>query len=298
MIKTKSIFNTRRILSVMAIVVIVATLVTCETLPNVINEPLVSFDSVRMTGLSFSGIEMMAKVKVQNNNAISIPFPEINWKLFVIDNSFIDGVIKNNKKIAANASTIVDIPFKVDYEGLYQAVSGLLNSDEAPFRLDLSAIFNLPVLGAKTLDTSFNGSIPMLKAPAISFSGVKFNTVSISKVEFVLSWVVDNKNAFAVNLDKLDYNFAVNNVSWTQGAAEKISLPARRTTTVPVTVNLSSLSMIQEIVALAALGRSANFVCSGEAALSPVLSQNFPGLDSIAVLRLPFNFNGSTNLRP
>ena len=288
----------KSILQTAALIAVVVTLGTCESLSKAVSEPSVSFDSVKMTGLGFSGIDMMARIKVQNNNSFSIPFPEINWKLFVIDNSFLNGVIKNNNKIAANASTIVDLPFTVNYEGLYQAVSGLLNSDEAPFRLDLSALFNIPVLGAKTFDTSFSGSMPMLKAPALSFSGVKFNSLSINKIEFVLTWLVDNKNAFAVNLDKLDYNFAVNNVSWTKGAAERISLPARRTTQVPVTVNISSLSMIQEIVALAALGRSANFVCSGEAALSPVLSQNFPGLESVVALRLPFNYSGSTNLRP
>lgn len=282
----------------MALVVIAGALVTCESLPNVMSEPLVSFDSVKMTGLNFNGIEMMAKVKVQNNNVISLPFPEINWKLFVIDSSFINGVVKNDKKIAANASTIVDIPFTINFEGLYNTVTGLLNSDEAPFRLDLSAVFNLPILGSKTFDTSFNGSIPMLKAPAISFNGVKFNSVTLSKVEFTLTWVVDNKNAFAINLDRLDYNFAVNNVSWSQGGAKPVSLPARRATQIPVTVSVSSLPMIQEIVSLAAGGRSVNFICSGEAALSPVLSQSFPGLENAAALRLPFNYSGSTNLRP
>ena len=286
------------ILQTAVIVVVVVMLGTCSSVSKVVTEPSISFESVRMTGLNFSGIDMIARIKIQNTNSFSIPFPEINWKLFVIDNSFINGVIKNNNKIAANAGTVVELPFSINFEGLYQTISGLLNSDEAPFRLDLSALFNIPVLGAKTFNTSFSGSIPMLKAPALSFSGVKFNSLSINKIEFVLTWLVDNKNAFAVNLDKLDYNFAVNNVSWTKGASERISLPARRTTQIPVTVNISSLSMIQEIVALAALGRSANFVCSGEAALSPVLNQSFPGLENIAALRLPFTYSGSTNLRP
>ncbi|MCL1929381.1 MAG: LEA type 2 family protein [Treponema sp.] len=288
----------KSILQTAMLVVVVIVLGTCGSVSKVVNEPSISFESVRMTGLNFSKIDMIARIKVQNDNSFSIPFPEINWKLFVIDNSFINGVIKNNTKIAANAGTVVELPFSINYEGLYQAISGLLNSDEAPFRLDLSALFNIPVLGAKTFNTSFSGSIPMLKAPALSFSGVKFNSLSINKVEFVLTWLVDNKNVFAVNLDKMDYNFTVNNTSWSQGTAPRSSLPARRTTQVPITVNISSLSMIQEIVALAALGRSANFVCSGEAALSPVLNQSFPGLENVAALRLPFTYSGSTNLRP
>jgi LEA14-like dessication related protein len=281
-----------------AMIVFAALILSCPSMPKVINEPVISFDSVTMTGLNFTGIDMMARIKIQNNNAIPIPFPEIKWKLFVIDNSFLNGVIKNNTKIAANAGTTIDLPFTINYEGLYKAVSGLLNSDEAPYRLDLSALFNIPVLGAKTLEKSFTGSIPMLKIPAISFSGIKFNSISLSRVEFVLSWLVDNKNAFSMNLDKLDYKFAVNNVSWTQGAAERVALPARRVTQVPITVRISSLSMIQDIVTLAAAGKPAGYACSGEAALSPVINRNFPGLENIAALRLPFNYSGTVTLKP
>jgi LEA14-like dessication related protein len=290
--------NKRKYFYFLASVVFSFLLLTCESLPKVISDPFLSFDSVKITGIDFSGINMTAKVKVDNNNPIPIPFPEIIWNLSVIDSSFINGVIRNNNKIAANASTIVDIPFTVEYKGLYDAVTGLINSDEAPYRIDLSAVFNLPLLGRKTLDASFNGSIPMLKAPGLSFGGVKFNSVSLTKVEFVLSWLVDNKNAFAINLDRLDYNFLVNNVSWTRGGAEKISLPARRATTIPITVNISSLSMVQEIVAMAAGGRGANYTCSGEAAISPVLSQNFPGLDNAIAMSFPFSYSGSTSLRP
>ena len=280
-----------------ALAVLAALVLSCASLSKIISEPKISFDSVKFTGLNFTGINMLAKVKIQNDNPISIPFPEINWKLFVIDNSFLDGVIKNNNKIAANASTMVDVPFTINYEGLYKTISGLISSDEAPFRLDLAALFNIPVLGTKTLNTSFNGSIPLLKAPAISFSGVKFTTVSLSKVEFVLTWLVDNKNAFAVSLDKLDYNFTVNNTSWSRGAAERVSLPARRATSVPITVSISSLSMVKDIFTMAAGGKSANYVCSGEAALTPLLTQNFPGLEDVAALHLPFNYSGTAKLK-
>ena len=285
------------VLKTAALVILVLALGNCESLPGIINEPSVSFDSVSITGLSFTGIDMKARIKVQNDNSFSIPFPEIDWNLLVADKAFLDGTIKNNNKIAANASTLVDLPFTVGFEGLYQAVSGLLTSDEAPYRIDIGARFPLPVLENKTFSSSHSGTIPMLKAPSLSFSGVKFNSISLNKVEFVLSWLVDNKNVFAINLDKLDYNFTVNNVPWTSGSAPRISLPARKATPVPITVNINSLDLIQDIIALAAGGKAANYTCSGEAVLSPVLSQNFPGLENSAALKLPFNYSGTTNLR-
>ena len=288
----------KRIVKWAAFVVLVGAIFACQSISSVISEPSLAFESVAVTGINFTGIDMKARIRIQNNNAFSLSFPEIAWKLFVTDAAFLDGVISNTTKIEARGSSFVELPFTVNYEGLYKTVSGLLSSDEAPYRIDLSARFPLPVLESKTFTASHSGSIPMFKAPSLSFNGVKFNSLSLNKVEFVLSWIVDNKNAFAVNLDKLDYSFAVNNVSWISGSAPRISLPARRTTQIPVTVNINSLSMIQDIVALAAGGKTANYTCGGEAVLIPQIGQSFPGLENAAALRLPFNYSGSTNLKP
>jgi LEA14-like dessication related protein len=132
----------------------------------------------------------------------------------------------------------------------------------------------------------------MLKMPALSFSGVTFNSVGLSGVEFVLTWQVDNKNGFALNLDKLDYSFSVNSKPWATGAApRRLSLPARQTTRIPVTVNINTASMIQEILSLAAGGKAVSYTCGGEAALSP------QGLENLAALKLPFTYSGTANLR-
>ena len=279
------------ILKAAAIIVVVIALGTCETLPNVVSDPAVSFESVAMTAISFIGADMKARIKVQNDNPISIPFPEINWNLFVSDASFLSGVVKNGTKIAARGSTIIELPFSVSYEGLYKTISKLISADEAAYRIDLGLRFPLPLLENKTFNSSFKGSIPLPKLPSLSFSGIKFNSLSLTKVEFVLTWLIDNKNAFALNLDKLNYSFAVNGASWASGSAQHITIPARRATRVPVTVNINTISMIQEIVTLATGGRTVNYTCGGEAALSP------QGFENIAALRLPFNYSGTTNLR-
>jgi len=271
--------------------VAVAAVITCKSVSKMITEPSVSFESVSVTGINFNGVDMKARINVQNGNSFSIPFPEINWNLFVANSSFLSGVIKNNTKIAANGSTSVELPFTVSYEGLFKTAANLINADEAAYRIDLAARFPVPVLDSKTFNVSFSGSLPMIKPPSLSFSGVTFNSLTLTKVEFVLSWLVDNKNAFAFNLDKLDYGFSVNGVSWTQGSATRISIPPRRAAQVPVTVNISSLSMIKEIAALAAGGKTADYVCRGEAVFIP------QGFENISPLRLPFSYSGTTNLR-
>jgi LEA14-like dessication related protein len=269
---------------------------TCETLKELVKEPAVSFNSVSLEGLSFDGANMLAKINIQNDNAISIPFPELDWEFFVKDASFLKGTVKNDRKIAANSTTVVDIPFTVPYKGLYDTVTGLGNANEAPYKVKVGARFPIPGIDGKTFTNEFGGTIPLLKAPSLSFGGVKFNTVNLSKVEFVLNFAVENKNAFAINLDKLDYSFAVNNSTWAQGAAQrKYSVPAGQKSQIPITINITSLSLVKDIVSLAAGGKTANYTCGGETVISPDL--NTGGFANFAALKLPFSYSGTTNLK-
>jgi len=281
--------NPKLILKTAALVVIIAAFGTCDYLSGVINEPTVSFESVSLTGLGFSGADMKALIKVQNDNSITIPFPEINWKLFIADESFLDGVVKDGTTIAANGSALVELPFTVLYEGLYETITKLLSADETPYRIDLAVRFSLPALENKVFTASFDGSIPLPKLPELSFSGIKFNSISSfpPKVEFVLTWLIDNKNVFALNLDKLNYNFAVNGKSWASGAApQNTPLLAHSSTEIPITVNINALPLITEIVAMAVTNSTADYTCGGEISLRP------QGFDNFAVWDQLFDFSG------
>jgi LEA14-like dessication related protein len=279
------------VLKVAGLIALVFVLGTCQTLKGIVTEPTVSFDSVSFSGISFTGVDLLAKIIIKNDNPVSIPFPEINWNLFIKDGSFLSGVIPQSTKIAANASTSVDLPLKVGYDGLYKAIITLLTADETPYRIDLAARFDVPVLKDKTFTTSHSGTIPLLKIPSVSFSGVKFNTVSLSKVEFVLTWQVTNKGGFPLNLDKLDYNFSVNSTPWASGSAKSVARAGNKTTSIPGTVSIGTGSLAREIVAIAAGGKPASFSCGGETVLS------LPSFASVPPLRLPFTHNGNTNLK-
>jgi len=152
--------------------IITASFITCDALSGGVVKPDVSINEVRLLNASLSGANMKAFVKIQNDNSISISFPEIKWNLFVSEYDFIRGTIEKDTKIAANDSTIVEIPFFVNYTDLLQAVISLLFSSNASYRLDLEAHFTLPVLGKQVVPATFSGTIP-LKPP---FNSISENT--------------------------------------------------------------------------------------------------------------------------
>jgi LEA14-like dessication related protein len=272
---------------------------TCKSAPELsdfIKEPVIKFDSVSFKKISFDGVDLLARLNVENGNPITIPFPEIDWELFVADESFLTGIIQDSddkaglQELAANSTTTVEIPFTVPYKALYSLMSNLLDADEAPYKVSAAAKFPIPVLGDKVFKTEYEGSLPMLKVPSLSFSGIKFSSLSLTKVEFILSWAVENKNAFAISLDKLSYNFGVGNSPWAQGTAPAgLALAARKTTQIPVTVSINSLSLAGDIFGIVALRKPVNFNCGGEAELRPA----FEGVEAF---KIPFDFKGLTNL--
>jgi LEA14-like dessication related protein len=273
-----------------------ALLGTCESMPALVKEPAVSFDSVALRKIGLDGVDMVARIKVENGNPFTIPLPDIDWELLVKDASFLKGKTAGGSKIAASKASIVEIPFTAPYKGLLSTVTSLAGADEAPYTVKAGARFSsIPVLKDKRFATEFSGSLPLLKIPAISFEKVEFTSKTPAKVEFVMNWLVENKNAFALRLDKLNYDFSVNKSSWAKGEApQKFSIPAKKTARVPITVSVSSASMIRDILAITASGKGAAYTCSGEAALLPVLgTQASPVLTE--ALTLPFKFSGTTN---
>jgi LEA14-like dessication related protein len=273
-----------------------ALLVTCSSMPALVKEPAVSFDSVSLKKIGFGGVDMVAKIKVENGNPFTIPLPDIDWELIVKDASFLKGKTAGGSKIAASSASFVEIPFTAPYKGLLSAASGLAGADEAPYTVKAGARFSsIPVIKNKRFATEFSGALPLLKAPALSFEKVEFTSKTPAKVEFVMNWLVENKNAFALRLDKLNYDFSVNKSSWAKGEApQKFSIPAKKTARVPVTVSVSSASAIRDILAITASGKGASYTCSGEAALLPVLGNQAPSALTEA-LTLPFKFTGTTN---
>jgi len=287
--------NIKLILKTAALVVIIAAFGTCDYLSSVIDEPVVSFESVSLTNLSFSGADMKALIKVQNDNGISIPFPEISWNLFIDDESFLSGIVPEGTTIAARNSTLVELPFTVLYEGLYETIKTLLSEDETLYRIDLAVRFSLPALENKVFEKSFEGIIPLPKLPALSFEGIKFNSIDVSiippRVEFKfdLTWLIENKNGFALNLDKLNYNFAVDKTHWVSGAApQNTSFPSHSSTPISVTTSVSS-DIIPGLINM--IGGIANYTCGGEISLKP------QGFDNFDVLDISFNDFGSMTLQ-
>ncbi|GHT90805.1 hypothetical protein FACS1894140_0070 [Spirochaetia bacterium] len=258
-------------------------------------EPVLSIESVEITGISFSGLDLLCRVNVENPNSFDIPFPEVDWALFINSNAFINGVIENGEPLKSHGATIVNIPVTLTYAGVYETFQSLRNSDEADFRIIAGLKFNLPVLGELVLNLEHSGKLPMLKAPSLSFKGisVKSSTLLPPKVEFELDWEVENNNNFAMTLKELSYSFKVNNAEWGAGRVPNAPVFAPKSKTlVPVVISINGGSVATTILGIITRGSDIAYGCGGNLSISGAL----PGLP-LPDFNLPFNYSGTTGLK-
>jgi LEA14-like dessication related protein len=268
----------------------VLVLAACASLESVVHEPSISVDSVEITGFSFSGLDMVCHVNVENLNGFDIPFPKVDWDLFINSNEFIRGTIKNDTHIKARQTVTVDIPFSVTYAGLFNSFKSLIDAKEAAYNIKLALTFALPIIQDKTFNLDFAGVIPIVRMPSLSFKGIAVKSLGMRKLDFVLTWEVDNPNSFSFGIDKFLYDFKVNNNSWAQGSAENSpTIKADGKTTIPVDFTVSALSMVTDIISIISGGKQVAYNCTGDFSLLGDL----PGL---AKLDLPFSFSGNTKI--
>jgi LEA14-like dessication related protein len=263
----------------------------CGTLEGMVRTPEIAITAVEFAGIDFGGVDLVAKVSIENPAPVSIPFPEIGWDFLVEKKSFLQGTINNDKALAASSSTVVDVPFRVGYEGLFDVFKTIAESDEIPCTLALDAAFSLPVLGERVFHAEIDRSIPVVKIPSLSFRGISLKSLTLTKVECTLDWEIENKNTFALSVDTFSYTLKVNGASWSEGGIEAPpEITAKSTVRLPLTISLNSLAMIRDITTLVSSGAAAAYDCTGNFGVSGGL----PGLKGIEI---PFSFTGNSRLR-
>jgi LEA14-like dessication related protein len=266
------------------------SLSTCQTLNAVLQEPRVSLNSAAITNLTFTGARLLCKVKVDNPNAFDIPFPETGWQLFINSNSFISGVVRNNNRIGARRSTIVDVPVDLKYFDIFNTFNSLRGSQSANYKIALAFKFAIPVLGDKVFNLEHSGEFPVLHLPVIRFVNLRVKNMSLTNLEVEVNWEVENTNNFAMTVKELGYNLRVNNANWSSARVSNApQIAANRRTTVPVTFSTNAVSMVRSITEIVTNGTNVNYALNGNFNLGPALQ-------GLADINMPFDFSGSTRL--
>jgi LEA14-like dessication related protein len=232
-------------------------LTTCQSLSSIFKEPLLSLQSVEIAKITFTGAELLCKVKVENPNPIDIPFPEIGWEFFINSNSFVSGMLKSNQSLKSRKSTIVDVLVGVQYLEVFNTFKSLKGTKQADYRVTLAAKIPLPIMGDKVFNFEHSGTFPVLQMPKLSMPAMKFDKLDFTKAELLFEVNIENPNSFDIPSPKMAYEYLVNKNSFIHSSIDSAApLAAAAITAVPIRITVNYAELFQKFAALRSLGEA------------------------------------------
>lgn len=281
----------------------ILVLTACESLGSIgslLQEPKLAFNSVDIAGISFDGVDLLARVNVENPNAFPIPLPKVDWELFINEASFVTGELENSENIKGGGTTTMDVPLRLTYDGLLNTFTSLLNTREAAYNMAVGLTFPLPVLGDKVYKLDFAGLLPIPQLPKLSAGSMDISKIDHSGLALACTVNVENPNAFPIPFPDMDLDYGVNGVSVLKGTDKNRAGQIAAGAVSPATVNLN-VSYADIFKAVTSVKNAKQAAASlSLSALSPVpaLSGLADSLDIsgvIPILQMPeISFQGIT----
>jgi LEA14-like dessication related protein len=262
---------------------------TCQSLSSGLREPVLSLSSVDLTGVDFNGVDLVVRVNVENPNGFSIPLPRIEWEFFLDGSSFVSGNVKEDTIIKARKSTVMDVPLRLSYAGVFAAIRLAGSLAETPYRIVLRAAFPIPLIQEKVFTFEHSGDLPLLQAPKISVPSLGIERADFEGVEVLCKFNVDNPNAFPIPFPNVNWDYSVNNTSLLKNSlAGTGTLPAKASTPVEIKVDVSYsyLQLFDAIRSLANVSETPSLMNISADFLLPALENSAAALNIPGVLPL------------
>jgi len=254
-------------------------------------EPRAFIRSMELSRISFTGVELMCRVSVENQNRFEIPFPEIAWEFYIANNFFANGNIKSNSRISARSTSTLSIPVKIGYLEMFDAYLSLVGRKNVDYKIICDAKVSLVDYGNRAWHLERNGSFPVLRAPTVAYRNLEVKNISLTRLDFELTIEVENPNNLDLTINNLSYSFVVNNSRWSGGTvSDPPRLAANKKTVVPIYFTINSLAIVRDITLLLAGNTSVPYNFSGNFSFGVDL----PGLKDLGS---SVNFGGMTRLK-
>jgi len=277
-----------------AALAVVALATGCAGLQQAMDaqKPTVSLESMRVEAIDFDRADVVFELRVDNPNAFDIDLAGFDYAIALEGKDFLSGRRDRKISLPANGSDTLAVPLTIPFARVQEIVGDLRERDEIAYAIEVASDVELGVLGARRVEATERGTLPVPRRPSISLQGVGIDRMSLSGAELVLRLAVDNPNTFGVTLERLDYSFAINGQRWAAGDyAESVRIGAEAQTVLALPVS----------VRFANMGASAYELLQGNARVDYRFEANLAGkagLQGFGAFELPLEQSGRVELAP
>ena len=258
---------------------------SCATMRQLVQEPSVSFDSMKLSDFSFENITARFTFNVNNPNAIGIKLSGYDYVLAVNEKQFLKGTQNLPVIIPAKAVGKVTVPVTIQFSELYKIYQSTKSADDFSYNIVGHVLVDAAISTLK-IPFSTSGKLPSVKMPKISLKNIQVKKLSFSGIDLGVVVNINNPNILGFTLQEFDYNLTLAGKKVAAGQNKNaVIIPQKGvgTLNIPMKLNFSSLgSVITKAIRQGEIG----YVLEGNAALKTDFGQG----------RLPFNTKGITKL--
>ncbi len=253
----------------------------CATLDQIVQKPIVRFDSVGIDNLSLVEGTFLFRFNVENPNPVGIRVSEIIYDLRLNDRNFVKSRLDQGLRLRGSGVSPMEIPVTINYLDLFDSVATFTKSDFIKYNLTGSI-----GVGPFRIPYRTQGKMDVPKLPKISVDKVKINAISFTgaSLRFVLG--LENQNAFDIGLDGIEYAIKLGDTSLARGTARPDAPLVKNSRT--------NLGVDMDINILQA-GRSFKELISRPSAGCSIIGNMLYNTQR-GVKKVPFNFKGNVPL--
>ena len=137
--------SSRRILLVVALLVLPALLAGCSV------QPTAKITGVKLGAMSLQNATLVFDVDVTNPYPVPLPMTNLDYSLSTSGQKFLDGEAKTLGTVPASGSRVLSVPIKISFLELFNAVQGVKGKSEIPYTAILGLGVDAPLLGTMRL---------------------------------------------------------------------------------------------------------------------------------------------------
>lgn len=229
-------------------------LTTCQSTSSPLSEPIVSLHSVNLANVNFNGAQILCRLQVENPNPFEIPLPEVGWEFFINNNSFVSGVVRNNQRVRARYTTLLEIPVNLNYLEILNTFTSLKGRRQIDYKAALAVKFSIPILGDMVWNFEHSGDVPIPQAPRLTLPSMGVERVDLNGVTLAVSVNVENPNSFELPSPKVAYDYLVSGSSFIKSTVDTRPLAASSVTPVTFRFSVSYADLFRSITSLPSSG--------------------------------------------
>ena len=210
---------------------------------SAVKEPKLTFRSASIEALDMEGVTVAFTFDLENPNGFGVDLARLGWTIDVEGTRIASGDLPGGLRIRANGASPIVFPVRVRYQDVPGIVS-LLGSgkDVMQYRLAGTLGIRTPI-GVLDLPLSHEDRLRLPSLPRFAIEGISIRSASFTELALDVRLRVENPNAFALPLGRLDYALAIGgaDVARADGAElAPVAGGASAVVAIPVKLDLTS----------------------------------------------------------